>query len=235
MADELVRQGVPDICASTPWPASRAADSAASTLGARLTSRRMPLPAPRAFAVLAALDERGELSQAELGRNLGLDRNDVNVVVTRLHDAGAVQRGPDPTDRRRNIVEITPLGEERLQELDGHAAEVQDELLAALSPTERAHLSDLMLKVLSAQGMQTARRDRDPKTFAAWGVLGQPSTITTRRVVGLTRRPPASRRTGRLPSAVGPVGRSSWRVGPRRGRPVGHAGPAGTDQRAGPG
>lgn len=133
------------------WQAGRV-----STLGARLTARRMPLPARADFAVLAALDEYGELSQAQLGRHLGLDRNDVNAVVNRLHDAAAVRRGADPVDRRRNVVAITPVGNERLQELEVHAAAVQDELLAALSPSERAELNNLMIKVLSAHGMQSA-------------------------------------------------------------------------------
>src|SRR5262249_15970484 len=56
----------------------------ASILGARMTARHMPLTARSDFAVLAALEEYGALSQADLGRRLGLDRNEVSGIVTRL-------------------------------------------------------------------------------------------------------------------------------------------------------
>lgn len=150
--DETATWGPPRrLTALLSWQAGRV-----STLGARLTAQRMPLPARADFAVLAALDQYGELSQAQLGRHLGLDRNDVNAVVSRLHHAAAVRRDADPADRRRNVVAITPVGNERLLELEVHAAAVQDELLAALSAPERAELNDLMTKVLSAHGVQSA-------------------------------------------------------------------------------
>src|SRR6478752_7540549 len=84
------------------WQAGRLA-----TIGARLTAQRMPLEARSDFAVLACLDEAGPLSQADLGRILGLDRNNVNGIVVRLDAAALVIREPDPGDRRRNVVTIT--------------------------------------------------------------------------------------------------------------------------------
>ena len=133
------------------WQASRVA-----TLGARLTAARMPLEARSDYAVLAALDEFGELSQAEIGRRLGLDRNNVNGIVTRLESDGRIARGVDPADRRRNIVAVTPAGRDHLHELHALATEVQDELLAALAPTEREHLRVLLAKVLSSHPAQPA-------------------------------------------------------------------------------
>jgi MarR family transcriptional regulator, lower aerobic nicotinate degradation pathway regulator len=133
------------------WQASKA-----STLGARLTARRMPLGARADFAVLAALEEYGALSQAEIGRRLGLDRNDVNGILTRLEGAGRVDRQPDPDDRRRNVVTLTAGGGEHLEELQGHADAVQDELLAGLDPAEREHLRMLLAKLLSSHRPQPA-------------------------------------------------------------------------------
>src|SRR4051812_38499100 len=101
----------------------------ASTLGARLTARRMPLGSRSDFAVLAALEGYGPLSQAELGRRLGLDRNDVNAVVNRLQSHDHIDRQPDATDRRRNVVTLTAAGARHLEELQQHADAVQDELL----------------------------------------------------------------------------------------------------------
>ncbi|WIE57430.1 MarR family transcriptional regulator [Curtobacterium sp. MCLR17_031] len=133
------------------WQAGRLA-----TIGARLTSARMPLEARSDFAVLAVLDENGALSQAEIGRALGLDRNNVNGIVVRLEGDEAVTREPDPTDRRRNVVTITAAGRVRLAEIQVLADAVQDELLAALSTKERKDLIHLLDRVLSVHGVQSA-------------------------------------------------------------------------------
>src|ERR1700754_3674339 len=99
-----------------------------STLGARLFARHMPLSARADFAVLAALEEYGPLSQAGIGRRLGLDRNDVNGVLNRLEDQRHIERRADPADRRRNVVTLTDAGRDHLAALQRHADAVQDEL-----------------------------------------------------------------------------------------------------------
>src|SRR6187549_522519 len=114
--------------------------SKASTVGARLDARRLPLSARSDFAVLAALDEYGSLSQAELGRRLGLDRNDINAVVNRLRPAGYIDQAPDPADRRRNTVTITRDGLLHLDDLQSHADAVKNELLQGLNEAERRQL-----------------------------------------------------------------------------------------------
>ena len=137
--------------ALTSWQASKV-----TTLGARLTAQRMPLGARSEFAVLAALEEYGPLSQADIGRTLGLDRNDVNGVMTRLEEGRFVARRPDPTNRRRNIVRTTAAGQRHLQQLQAHADSVQDELLVGLTNAERRQLHQLLEKVLLSHGPQSA-------------------------------------------------------------------------------
>ena len=133
------------------WQASKT-----STLGARLTARRMPLSARTDFAVLAALEEYGALSQAEIGRRLGLDRNDVNGVLNRLESRHQADRQTDPADRRRNVVTLTPAGRRHLEELQQHADAVQDELLAGLDAAERRQLHALLAKLLDGHRPQPA-------------------------------------------------------------------------------
>ncbi|MFY9928319.1 MAG: MarR family transcriptional regulator [Streptosporangiaceae bacterium] len=133
------------------WQASKI-----STLGARLTARRMPLGARGDFAVLAALEEYGALSQAEIGRRLGLDRNDVNGILNRLESGRQVDRQADPADRRRNVVTLTATGRQNLEELQQHADAVQDELLAGLDAAERQQLHSLLGKLLSSRQPQPA-------------------------------------------------------------------------------
>jgi DNA-binding MarR family transcriptional regulator len=135
----------------TSWQASKV-----STLGARLTARRMPLGARSDFAVMAALEEYGPLSQAEIGRRLGLDRNDVNGIVNRLESGDLVDRQADPADRRRNVVTLTATGRRHLDELQQHADAVQDELLAGLDAAERRQLHSLLAKLLDSHKPQPA-------------------------------------------------------------------------------
>lgn len=127
-----------------------------STLGARLTARRMPLTARADFAVLAALEEYGALSQAEIGRRLGLDRNDVNGILNRLEGRRQADRRADPANRRRNVVTITTDGRRYLEEVQQHADAVQDELLIGLDPAERRQLHALLAKLLDSHKPQPA-------------------------------------------------------------------------------
>jgi DNA-binding MarR family transcriptional regulator len=101
------------------------------------------------YRLLAALEESGPASQAALGRRSGIDRSDVVAALNELGARGLVERTPDPADHRRNIVTITPAGAASLQRLESLVADVQDELLAPLSPEERDQLIGLLGRVLA--------------------------------------------------------------------------------------
>lgn len=89
------------------------------------------------YRLLAALAELGPASQAELGRRTGIDRSDVVAALNDLADRGMVERTPDPDDRRRNIVTITPAGTTQFHRLNTILADTQDKFLAPLTSAER--------------------------------------------------------------------------------------------------
>src|SRR4051812_38235671 len=95
------------------------------------------------FALLAALEEYGPASQADLGRRCGIDRSDTVAMLNELAEQGLVVRSPDPGDRRRNVVTMTPAGRRRLEQLDAVIATVQQTLLAPLSAAEGEQLTAL--------------------------------------------------------------------------------------------
>ncbi len=99
------------------------------------------------YSVLAALQEFGPSSQAELGRRCSVDRSDMVALLDELSGAGHVRRTPDPDDRRRNVVTLTATGRRRLDRLDRVVTAAQDELLAPLSATERRQLVDLLARL----------------------------------------------------------------------------------------
>jgi DNA-binding MarR family transcriptional regulator len=100
------------------------------------------------YRLLAALEEFGPASQAALGRRTSIDRSDVVAALNELADRGLIQRSPDPDDRRRNIITITPAGTEQLRTLHPILAGVQEKLLAPLSPADRTQLIALLTRLL---------------------------------------------------------------------------------------
>ncbi|NUR52252.1 MAG: MarR family transcriptional regulator [Hamadaea sp.] len=99
------------------------------------------------YSLLAALDETGPTSQAELGRRTGIDRSDMVATVNDLADRGLVQRTADPEDRRRNIVSVTAAGRRQLAHLDELLGAAQDAYLAPLSAADRRTLIGLLTRV----------------------------------------------------------------------------------------
>ena len=99
------------------------------------------------FRLLAALDEFGPASQADLGRHTGIDRSDVVATLNDLVASGLARREPDPVDRRRNVVTMTKRGAVALERFDEVLDDVQDALLAQLTPTERTTLVRLLAKL----------------------------------------------------------------------------------------
>lgn len=103
------------------------------------------------FRLLAALEQWGPASQADLGRDTGIDRSDVTAVLGELEARGLVERRVDPDHKRRKIVSLTPLGMSELERLDRVVQEAQDEVLAPLSPAQRERFLALLHRMLGDQ------------------------------------------------------------------------------------
>jgi DNA-binding MarR family transcriptional regulator len=102
------------------------------------------------YRLLAALEQHGPASQAELGRATGIDRSDVVAALNELADEGCVERAADSADRRRNVITMTRRGVRRLAELEPVVAQAQTSLLAPLNRAERAQFLALLRKVADA-------------------------------------------------------------------------------------
>jgi len=100
------------------------------------------------YRLLAALDEWGPASQADLGRSTGIDRSDVTAALAELESRNLIERTVDPENKRRNVVTLIPAGVEQLHDLDTVVDAVQDELLAPLTATQRRQFITLMSRLL---------------------------------------------------------------------------------------
>lgn len=96
------------------------------------------------YAVLATLEQFGAASQAQLSDRTRIYRSDLVSVLNELGDGGFVERGPDPSDRRRNVVSLTTAGKRRLRKLDAVVAAVQDDVFGPLDAAERDQLVRLL-------------------------------------------------------------------------------------------
>ncbi|MEU6538063.1 MarR family transcriptional regulator [Streptomyces sp. NPDC047000] len=104
------------------------------------------------YAALATLDEFGPASQAELVSRTGIYRSDMVAVINELADRGLLERSPNPTDRRQNIITLTRQGHRHLLELDELLAEAENEVLAPLTPPEREQLGRLLAALVHHHG-----------------------------------------------------------------------------------
>jgi DNA-binding MarR family transcriptional regulator len=116
----------------------------------------------QAYGFLAATAEEGPLSQAELGRRLGIDPKDVVMALNALEREQLITRAPDPRDGRRNVVTITAAGRTRLRQLEGVLDAVHEELLEPLSPQERDQLNGLLRRLVAFHFGGPDAHDADP-------------------------------------------------------------------------
>jgi DNA-binding MarR family transcriptional regulator len=108
------------------------------------------------YMALTNLDDRG-VPQQRLAESLHMDENNLVLLLNGLEEAGSIARRRDPDDRRRHIVEITPRGKKVLERADRGMEKLEEDLLAGLSPSERATLKQLIVRVLQNQA-QSARQ-----------------------------------------------------------------------------
>ncbi|MFI6080415.1 MarR family winged helix-turn-helix transcriptional regulator [Streptomyces sp. NPDC051217] len=104
------------------------------------------------YAVLVTLEEFGPASQSELSRRTGIYRSDMVAVINELADRGLVERSPNPADRRQNIIAVTKPGHRHMLKLDRLLAEVENEVLAPLTPSEREQLARLLAALVDHHG-----------------------------------------------------------------------------------
>lgn len=106
------------------------------------------------YAVLATLIRHGEMDQKRLGELASLDKSVVGDVVIRLSRKGWLVRERDPEDGRRRLLTVNDAGRDVIRAASPGVAEVQDALLAPLSPEEADRLVELLAKVTDRQDLQ---------------------------------------------------------------------------------
>lgn len=104
----------------------------------------------RQFTVLLAVDSNDGKSQTDLVKVTGIDRSTLADLVARLLAQGYLQRRRTKDDGRTNAIRITAIGKKMLKTAQPGADEVDKQLLALVSGSDRKAFLD-NLAVLASE------------------------------------------------------------------------------------
>ena len=110
---------------------------------------------PNACLVLRNLYVEPEVAEpAEIARAIHLPRQTTTFILDALEKQGLARRKPHPSDRRRKIVEITPKGKVRAQEIRNDLVQVETHALAGFSRKEAQTVRTLLYRYAAAISQQ---------------------------------------------------------------------------------
>jgi DNA-binding MarR family transcriptional regulator len=111
------------------------------------------------WGALNVLDAEGEITQHALCQSIGMDPSSMVSTIDELEARGLVERRRHPTDRRAYALHVTARGRDTLARGRELARAAQEDLLAPLTPEERAHLHELLLRLaLASREVTTPER-----------------------------------------------------------------------------
>jgi DNA-binding MarR family transcriptional regulator len=102
---------------------------------------------PRGYQALSGAANCSAHNQAQLAKQLGVDRTVMVYLVDDLERAGLVERIPDPNDRRSRLIRATQAGRERLDATEAAISAAEAELLGALSEDDQARLRGMLREI----------------------------------------------------------------------------------------
>ncbi len=106
---------------------------------------------PNDYAVLAALRRAGspyQRSPSQLYTDLERSSGGMTKMLKRLENMGFVERAPDPSDGRSNLVVLTPLGMKLEEEVFRVFLSRTHDLLAELSESKKKEIDDSLRSFL---------------------------------------------------------------------------------------
>lgn len=103
------------------------------------------------------IDQAGGMTAGELANAAGLTTGAVTAVVDRLERAGYARRVPDPVDRRRVRIEVTPKVWESAEPVFGPYLADSWQLMENYTDEEIARFTQLLRDIMDVQARHTAR------------------------------------------------------------------------------
>ena len=106
---------------------------------------------PAARQALAVLDGAGEpLSPTEIARRPLVTTASVTSLLDTLERRGLVERRPDPADRRRLLVAITPPAQAMVRQYVPEVVALQDAVMSGIGEEDRQQLIAVLTRIREA-------------------------------------------------------------------------------------
>lgn len=131
---------------------------------ARLLAREMetmlgPIGLNPAYVpVLLALSQGGAHTPKNLAAAASVEQPTMTATIQRMERDGFVTRNRHPDDGRSTLIALTPLGYERIADMDRALGALNELLLEQFTTAERGQFLDLLGRVVSVLEVQTGRR-----------------------------------------------------------------------------
>jgi DNA-binding MarR family transcriptional regulator len=106
---------------------------------------------PPHFGVLTLISTSPGSAQRELVERSMIDASTMVAVIDELEERGLAERRPDPTDRRRRAVYLTPQGRRTLERARKAAIATAKDVFGPLDERELATLTKLLRKLAGAE------------------------------------------------------------------------------------
>lgn len=100
------------------------------------------------FFILMTLMESEGLTQSELGKRLKLPPYGITRLIDSMQAADLVERREDPTSRRNHLIFLLTRGKTIAPEVQKIIAQVNNQLLAGLSASERQAFTETLAKLV---------------------------------------------------------------------------------------
>src|SRR5690606_23244307 len=110
--------------------------------------RKMGQGSARMETLGAIMNMQGAKSQSDVAKRLRVESATITRMVDILSSEGLVVRSPDPSDRRVNLLSVSPKGEEVLREIFTVYDAVREHILTDLPEQEYDRLHDIFDKML---------------------------------------------------------------------------------------
>jgi DNA-binding MarR family transcriptional regulator len=113
-----------------------------------------------AYLLLNRLDKEGPMGVKALAASMGIDSSTVTRQVAPLVDTGLVKRTSHPEDGRAVVLQLSPRGQSRLDEVRSSRRQLMAELTQDWAPEEREAFCSLLTRFNGALSARMSTPDQ---------------------------------------------------------------------------
>ncbi|MEJ2408609.1 MAG: MarR family transcriptional regulator [Novosphingobium sp.] len=97
-------------------------------------------------SVMLLVSDRNDMTSADIGKELDIQRANMVPVLARLEEAGLIQR--EPIDRKSQAIMLTPAGVRKLAQVRDVTDRFENELLNRIPAKHRPHFLPALLSLI---------------------------------------------------------------------------------------